>query len=100
MPLLFHRLDPKMLLFATNVLWKAATGGQQWEIISPDLPREHPDVPESVGEFRTLHSRADATARCDLCRRTVAERRPGDLHRGRCACGGAILVVRWSARWA
>ena len=35
MPLLFHPLDPKMLLFATNVLWKTTTGGQQWEIISP-----------------------------------------------------------------
>jgi photosystem II stability/assembly factor-like uncharacterized protein len=53
MPLLFHPLDPKMLLFATNVLWKTTTGGQQWEIISPDLSRDHPDVPESVGDFRT-----------------------------------------------
>jgi photosystem II stability/assembly factor-like uncharacterized protein len=53
MPLLFHPLDPKMLLFATNVLWKTTTGGQQWEIISPDLSREHPEVPDSVGDFRT-----------------------------------------------
>jgi len=53
MPLLFHQADPKMLLFATNVLWKTTTGGQQWEIISPDLSREHPEVPESVGDFRT-----------------------------------------------
>ena len=53
MPLLFHPLDPKMLFFATNVLWKTTTGGQRWEIISPDLSREHPDVPESVGDFRT-----------------------------------------------
>ena len=53
MPLLFHPADPKMLLFATNVLWKTTTGGQQWEIISPDLSRERPDVPESVGDFRT-----------------------------------------------
>ena len=53
MPLLFHPLDPTMLLFATNVLWKTTTGGRQWEIISPDLSREHPDIPESVGDFRT-----------------------------------------------
>jgi photosystem II stability/assembly factor-like uncharacterized protein len=53
MPLLFHPLDPKMLLFATNVLWKTTSGGQQWEIISPDLSREHPDIPDSVGDFRT-----------------------------------------------
>jgi hypothetical protein len=42
-----------MLLFATNVLWKTTTGGQQWEIISPDLSRERPAVPESIGDFRT-----------------------------------------------
>ena len=53
MPLLFHPADPGMLLFATNVLWKTTTGGQQWEIISPDLSRAQPAVPESIGDFRT-----------------------------------------------
>ncbi len=53
MPLLFHPADPKMLLFATNVLWKTTSGGQSWEIISPDLSREQPDVPESIGAYRT-----------------------------------------------
>jgi len=53
MPLLFHPAEPRMLLFATNVLWKTTTGGQQWEIISPDLSRDRPAVPESVGDFRT-----------------------------------------------
>jgi len=53
MPLLFHPSDPKMLLFATNVLWKTISGGQEWEIISPDLTREQPEVPESVGAFHT-----------------------------------------------
>ncbi|MCB9509700.1 MAG: glycoside hydrolase [Deferribacteres bacterium] len=53
MPLLFHPADPKMLLFATNVLWKTTTGGDGWEIISPDLSREQPEVPESIGDFRT-----------------------------------------------
>jgi len=53
MPLLFHPAEPRMLLFATNVLWKTTTGGQQWEIISPDLSRERAAVPESVGDFRT-----------------------------------------------
>jgi photosystem II stability/assembly factor-like uncharacterized protein len=53
MPLLFHPSDPRMLLFATNVLWKTTTGGDGWEIISPDLSREHPDVPESIGDFAT-----------------------------------------------
>ncbi len=53
MPLLFHPADPATLFFATNVLWKTRTGGQQWEIVSPDLSREQPDVPESIGDYRT-----------------------------------------------
>ena len=53
MPLLFHPADPKTLLFATNVLWKTTSGGQDWEIISPDLSREQPEVPASIGDFRT-----------------------------------------------
>ena len=53
MPLLFHPADPTMLMFATNVLWKTHDGGNAWEIISPDLSREHPDVPESIGDYRT-----------------------------------------------
>ncbi len=53
MPLLFHPADPTMLLFATNVLWKTHNGGEQWQIISPDLSREQPEVPENIGDFRT-----------------------------------------------
>lgn len=53
MPLLFHPADPKTLLFATNVLWKTTNGGHDWQIISPDLTREQPAVPESIGKFRT-----------------------------------------------
>lgn len=53
LPLLFHPADPNMLLFGTNVLWRTMTGGQQWEIISPDLTRKQPEVPASVGDFKT-----------------------------------------------
>jgi photosystem II stability/assembly factor-like uncharacterized protein len=53
MPLLFHPADDNMLLFATNVLWKTMNGGQSWEIISPDLTYEQPEVPPSVGDFKT-----------------------------------------------
>ncbi|MFQ5570833.1 MAG: WD40/YVTN/BNR-like repeat-containing protein [Rhodothermales bacterium] len=53
MPLLFHPADPTQLLFATNVLWKTTNGGQDWQIISPDLSREQPAVPPSIGDFRT-----------------------------------------------
>lgn len=53
LPLLFHPQDDNMLLFATNVLWKTMNGGQDWEIISPDLTRQQPEVPTSVGDFKT-----------------------------------------------
>jgi photosystem II stability/assembly factor-like uncharacterized protein len=53
MPLVFHPANPGMLLFATNVLWKTTNGGQQWEIISPDLTRKKPEPPASIGDFIT-----------------------------------------------
>lgn len=52
LPVLFHPADNTMLLFATNVLWKSHTGGNSWEVISPDLSRPNPEVPTSVGDFR------------------------------------------------
>jgi hypothetical protein len=42
-----------MLLFATNKLWKTLDGGYHWEIISPDLSRNKPDVPDNIGVFKT-----------------------------------------------
>ncbi len=53
MPLVFSPVDQRTLFFATNVLFKTMTGGQEWEIISPDLSREQPEVPASVGDFET-----------------------------------------------
>ena len=53
MPLMFHPADPKALLFATNMLWKTVNGGESWTVISPDLSRERPEVPDSIGDFRT-----------------------------------------------
>ncbi len=52
MPLMFHPADNNMLLFATNVLWKTLDEGQNWEIISPDLTYEQPEVPASVGKYK------------------------------------------------
>ncbi|HEY1378143.1 MAG TPA: hypothetical protein VGF55_15180, partial [Gemmataceae bacterium] len=52
-PVIFSPVDPKALYFAGNVLFKTTTGGQTWTVISPDLTREKPDVPESIGVFRT-----------------------------------------------
>jgi photosystem II stability/assembly factor-like uncharacterized protein len=52
-PLLFSPVDQRTLYLGANVLFKTADGGHRWEIISPDLSRESPDVPENIGVFRT-----------------------------------------------
>jgi photosystem II stability/assembly factor-like uncharacterized protein len=52
-PLLFSPVDPHILYLGANVLFQTTSGGQSWEIISPDLSREQPDLPESIGIFRT-----------------------------------------------
>jgi len=53
MPLLFSPVDPHVLYLASSVLFKTTNGGYSWQIISPDLSREKPDVPENIGIFRT-----------------------------------------------
>jgi photosystem II stability/assembly factor-like uncharacterized protein len=52
-PVVFSPVDPHVLYYAGNVIFKTVNGGQRWEIISPDLSREHTDVPASIGVFRT-----------------------------------------------
>jgi photosystem II stability/assembly factor-like uncharacterized protein len=52
-PLLFAPLDPHTLFLGGNVLFKTTDGGRHWHVISPDLSREHPEVPENVGVYRT-----------------------------------------------
>lgn len=52
-PLLFSPVNPKRLYLAGNVLFRTDDGGHRWEVISPDLSRERPEVPESIGVYRT-----------------------------------------------
>lgn len=52
-PLVFSTVDKKALYLGANVLFKTTTGGHSWEIISPDLTRPAPEVPESIGVYRT-----------------------------------------------
>src|SRR5689334_12811179 len=51
-PILFSPVDPHVLYLAGNVLFKTTNGGESWDIISPDLSREKPEVPASIGVFR------------------------------------------------
>ena len=48
-PTLFSPIDPHILYFSSNVLFKTTDGGQSWQTISPDLTQENPGVPASVG---------------------------------------------------
>ncbi|MDB5123173.1 MAG: xghA [Mucilaginibacter sp.] len=52
-PVLFSPVDPKCLYYAGNVLFKTTTGGNSWDIISPDLTRTTWDIPASVGVYNT-----------------------------------------------
>ncbi len=50
-PLIFSPVDPNTLYLGSNVLFKTTNGGNRWDIISPDLTREDPGVPPSLGVF-------------------------------------------------
>lgn len=50
-PLLFSPVDPHILYYAVNVLFKTINGGHRWEMISPDLTRKNPGVPPSLGIY-------------------------------------------------
>ena len=52
-PVIFSPVDPRVLYFAGNVLFKTTSGGNSWDIISADLSRETPEVPGSIGVYRT-----------------------------------------------
>ncbi len=51
-PIAFSPIDPHVLYFASNTVWRTANGGRWWSEISPDLTRKIWDVPASVGKYR------------------------------------------------
>jgi photosystem II stability/assembly factor-like uncharacterized protein len=51
LPLVFSPLDPNVLYFAANVLFKTTDQGRSWSIISPDLTRESYETPANLGAF-------------------------------------------------
>jgi len=52
-PVLFSPVDPHVLFFATNTLWKTKDAGRNWDQISPDLTRKTFEVPETIGKYRS-----------------------------------------------
>jgi photosystem II stability/assembly factor-like uncharacterized protein len=48
LPVVFSPLDPHVLYFGSQVLFRTADGGNSWQVISPDLTREDPGVPANL----------------------------------------------------
>jgi photosystem II stability/assembly factor-like uncharacterized protein len=48
-PLLFSPGNPHKLFYAANQVYKTEDAGVHWEVISPDLTRDEPGIPPSVG---------------------------------------------------
>ncbi len=50
-PIMFSPVDPHILYYATNFLFKTTDGGHSWQTISPDLTRSQPGIPASLGDL-------------------------------------------------
>jgi photosystem II stability/assembly factor-like uncharacterized protein len=61
-PVIFSPVDPSLLFFSANTLWKTKDGGRHWDQISPDLSRKTFEISETVGKFRAQPT-AQATQR-------------------------------------
>jgi photosystem II stability/assembly factor-like uncharacterized protein len=48
-PIVFSPVDPHILYYAANVVFRTADGGDSWQTISPDLTRPKNAIPASVG---------------------------------------------------
>jgi photosystem II stability/assembly factor-like uncharacterized protein len=48
LPLVFSPLDPHVLYFGSQILFRTADGGNSWQEISPDLTREEPGAPANL----------------------------------------------------
>ncbi|MDB6163456.1 MAG: hypothetical protein JWL98_888, partial [Xanthomonadaceae bacterium] len=48
LPLTFSKVDPNVLYYANQKLFRTSDGGQHWDTISPDLTRENPAVPRNL----------------------------------------------------
>jgi photosystem II stability/assembly factor-like uncharacterized protein len=53
LPIVFSPFDPGTLYFAADVLFKTTDAGRSWQVISPDLTRESPEIPANLGAFST-----------------------------------------------
>lgn len=57
-PIMFSPVDPHILYYAANYLFKTINGGVSWQRISPDLSRPNPGIPASLGDMTEGHPNA------------------------------------------
>lgn len=57
-PVIFSPVDPHVLYYAANVLFKTINGGHAWQTISPDLARPRPGIPSSLGTLAAADKNA------------------------------------------
>ena len=50
-PIIFSPINPHLMFYAGNVLFKTYDGGNSWTEISPDLTRTSYEIPASVGIY-------------------------------------------------
>jgi photosystem II stability/assembly factor-like uncharacterized protein len=65
MPINWSPLDPNMLFYVSNAVWKTMDRGHSWTRISPDLARLSWDVPATAGKYAstvTPHPQGSITA--------------------------------------
>ena len=48
LPLVFSPIDPHVLYFGSQMMFRTADSGNSWQAISPDLTREDPGVPPNL----------------------------------------------------
>ena len=58
-PVMFSPVDPHVMYYAANYLFKTTDGGHTWQTISGDLAREHSGIPASVGAAASKDANAD-----------------------------------------
>jgi photosystem II stability/assembly factor-like uncharacterized protein len=51
MPILWSPVDPDLLFYVSNAVWKTDDRGKSWTRISPDLSRPTWDIPANVGKY-------------------------------------------------
>jgi photosystem II stability/assembly factor-like uncharacterized protein len=59
LPLIFSPLDPSVLYFGSQVLFRSADGGSSWKVISPDLTREDAVRPSNLGPPTAADAKKD-----------------------------------------